>query len=70
MVKGSCYGEDHLSYYGVVKEILQLEYPNDNFVMLLSCDWYDPQVGVKYDAKLGIVDVRENFFCKDLSHSF
>lgn len=59
MVRGSCYGENHLSYYGILKEILELEYnvPGNNKVVLFSCDWYDPNGRVIVDARHEIVDV-------------
>lgn len=59
MVKGSCYGEDNLNYYGVLREVLEIEYPmqRPNKIFLFKCDWYDPERGVVIDPFTGIVDV-------------
>ncbi|KAH6763042.1 S-adenosylmethionine carrier 1 [Perilla frutescens var. hirtella] len=32
---------DHINYYGVLTEILELQYLNNNRVVLFGCKWYD-----------------------------
>ena len=57
MVNRSCYGENHIDYYGILKEIIELEYSGANKVILFLCDWYDPKEGVTHDFRHDIVDV-------------
>ena len=63
MVKGSCYGEDHIDYYGILKEILELEYFDAKKVILFLCDWYDPKEGVTHDFKHDIKDEDKSSQC-------
>ena len=60
MVKWSCYGEDNLDYFGILKVIVELEYTVNNHVLLFSCDWYEPHMEGAYDSEHNIVDVRLN----------
>ena len=57
MVCGSCYEEDNIDYYGVLKEVLELEYSDGCKLVLFLCDWYDPVQGVIHDKRHGTVDV-------------
>ena len=39
---GICvYGPDNQKYYGVLEEIYELSYINDNSVILFKCKWFD-----------------------------
>lgn len=59
VVRGSCYGEDQLDYYGILKEVLEVEYfiSGPNKLILFSCDWFDPRGGIVVDTRHDIVDV-------------
>lgn len=59
VVRGSCYGENHLDYYGILNEVLEVEYfiSGPNKLILFSCDWFDPSGGVIVDSVHDIVDV-------------
>lgn len=48
-------------YYGVIKEILKLEWTRTTQkLVLFYCDWFDPSKhGMKVDSQFGIVEVRE-----------
>ena len=41
--------EGDISYYGVLTEILELDYYGGRTVLLFRCDWVDPNKGVKED---------------------
>ena len=34
VIKGSCYGEDYIDYYGILKKIIELEYSGAKKVIL------------------------------------
>ena len=57
LVKGSCYEEDHIDYYDILKKILELEYSSAKKVILFLYDWYDLKEGVTHDFKHDFVDV-------------
>ncbi|XP_071695507.1 uncharacterized protein [Rutidosis leptorrhynchoides] len=60
-LKGSSYGNLSSDYYGILVEIVQLEYPAlpIKSVVLFKCDWFDPtpNVGVKIHKEYNLVDV-------------
>lgn len=58
-VRGSSIGENEIDYYGVIEEVLELDYLGVNRVALLRCHWFDPVHGVKVDPVLGIVTVNQ-----------
>lgn len=52
-------GEEH-DYYGVLREILELQYPGKDHLTLVvfKCDWYDSTIGKGIRVnKSGIIDV-------------
>ncbi|KAJ7976620.1 Transposon, En/Spm-like protein [Quillaja saponaria] len=58
-VKGSCYGVDELDFYGMVTDIIKLQYfGTNNSIVLFQCDWYDSDKGVKIDSLHGLVDIK------------
>lgn len=60
-IKGQDYGTSESDFYGILQEIVQLEYtglPLKNIV-LFKCEWYDPKVkrGVRIHKDYGIVEI-------------
>jgi len=60
-VKGDDGGADENYYYGIIKEIVQVEYPGEptKRLVLLNCEWFDVAVnrGVKVHPQYGIVEI-------------
>ncbi|MQL88364.1 hypothetical protein Taro_020921 [Colocasia esculenta] len=57
-VKGSTYNESEYDYYGIVEEILQLQYPGqDNHIFLFKCHWFDLN-SIRNDTTHGIVELK------------
>nr|GEX81959.1 hypothetical protein [Tanacetum cinerariifolium] len=60
-LKGSNYSDESNDYYGILAEIVQLEYPALPIkrVVLFRCDWFDPtpNVGMKVHKGYNLVDV-------------
>ncbi|XP_039135719.1 uncharacterized protein LOC120273141 [Dioscorea cayenensis subsp. rotundata] len=60
-IKGSNYSELSSDYYGILKEIIELEYPAllIKKVVLFKCDWFDPtpNVGKKVHKDYNLVDI-------------
>lgn len=59
-------GHGTLDYYGVLKEVIKLEYLGGNYVVLFRCDWYDvwdSRRGKNVD-KYGYVSVDSQRFLK------
>ncbi|CAH9116789.1 unnamed protein product, partial [Cuscuta europaea] len=59
-------GDDHSDkeYYGVLRDIYELQYPNGNHLFAFKCDWYDVQhqgKGYRVD-EYGLISV-----CTDLA---
>ncbi|CAH9127397.1 unnamed protein product [Cuscuta epithymum] len=63
-VKGTDCGDREDDFYGIIKEIIEISYPNSPFkkVVLFNCDWFDtsPNRGTRVDAEYGIVEVQCN----------
>ncbi|KAK9078683.1 hypothetical protein SSX86_002740 [Deinandra increscens subsp. villosa] len=60
-VKGATYNENENDYYGLLDEILELEYHSTVgrcVVVLFRCTWFDPVRGVRVDPKTNMVDVK------------
>lgn len=57
-VKGSVYNDDEIDYYGLLEEVIELQYlgPN-NSIFLFKCHWFDP-TSVRHDKMYGIVDIK------------
>lgn len=57
-VKGSCYEAPEQDYYGMVLEIVELEYMGaGNKVVLFRCLWYENDKGIRKHKKHGFVEV-------------
>lgn len=59
-------GHETLDYYGVLKEVIKLEYLGSNYIVLFRCDWYDvwdSRRGKNVD-KFGYVSVDSQRFLK------
>lgn len=60
-IKGTNYGDTSTNFYGVLFEILELEYPALPIkrVVLFRCDWFDttPNVGIKIHKDYKLVDI-------------
>ncbi|XP_071687645.1 uncharacterized protein [Rutidosis leptorrhynchoides] len=60
-VKGACYDNQESDYYGLIEEIIEVEYHNSLshcVVVLFKCHWFDPVRGVRVDHKHKLVDVK------------
>ena len=57
-VKESIFGEAELDYYGVLEEIVELNYLGVNNVFLFKCQWFDPIRGVKVDKLHSLVEIK------------
>ncbi|KAJ9547248.1 hypothetical protein OSB04_019791 [Centaurea solstitialis] len=59
-VKGSCYNEYESDYYGLLDDILEVEYPGVGrcVVVLFHCTWFDTVDGVRVAAKHNLVDIK------------
>ncbi|KAJ0887978.1 hypothetical protein HanRHA438_Chr09g0396941 [Helianthus annuus] len=60
-VKGASYDENESDYYGLLDEILEVEYHSklgSCVVVLFKCTWFNPVNGVRVDPKTGMVDVK------------
>ncbi|CAA2969178.1 Hypothetical predicted protein [Olea europaea subsp. europaea] len=58
-VLGSCHNDYERNYYGMLTEILELDYLGDvgNKVTLFKCDWFDINGGVRVHRQLGLVEL-------------
>lgn len=58
-VRGSNYEDGTNDFYGLLEEILQLEFPDQRgkHVVLFKCKWFDDKEGTKVDPKYQLVDV-------------
>jgi hypothetical protein len=58
-IKGDDGGAGENYYYGIIKEIMQVEYPGEptKQLVLLNCEWFDVAVnrGVKVHPQYGIL---------------
>ncbi|GJS44948.1 transposase, Ptta/En/Spm [Tanacetum coccineum] len=60
-VKGSTYNEFESDYYGLLVEVLELNYHDSNgrcVVVLFKCDWFEPIQGVRVNRKHNLVDMK------------
>ncbi|PKU65335.1 hypothetical protein MA16_Dca001225 [Dendrobium catenatum] len=60
-VRGNTHTGDDSEYYGVLQEILEVEYPGmRNIVYLFNCEWFDPvpNRGTKVHPIYGITEVK------------
>lgn len=61
-VKGACYDEHESDYYGLLEEILEVEYHDASercVVVMFKCHWFDPVRGVRVNHKHNMVDVKQ-----------
>ncbi|XP_050207755.1 uncharacterized protein LOC126657155 [Mercurialis annua] len=60
-VKGSLYGPEESDFYGILTDVIELEYPAMPIkkTVLFKCDWFDPTngVGMTMHSQYNIVDV-------------
>jgi hypothetical protein len=58
-VKGSTSSELEVDYYGRLKEVVKLQYHNEqNVVFLFKCYWYDTtDRGIRVDPHYGLVEI-------------
>lgn len=59
-VKASCYDGCERDYYGILKEVIQLQYLGENTVVLFNGHWFDNMNGLKVDPQHGLIDVKHN----------
>ncbi|GJT92693.1 transposon, En/Spm-like, transposase-associated domain protein [Tanacetum coccineum] len=60
-VKGAVSDQHESDYYGLLDEIIEVEYDSDLgrcVVVLFKCTWFDPVQGVKVDKKNKMVDIK------------
>jgi hypothetical protein len=58
-VKGSTCSEFEVDYYGILKEVVKLQYHSEhNKVFLFKCYWYDTNDrGIRVDSHYGLVEI-------------
>ncbi|KAJ9188760.1 hypothetical protein P3X46_000125 [Hevea brasiliensis] len=57
-VKGSCYNEYESDYYGLLNEVLQLEYFGvGNNIILFKCEWFDTNKGIRVHPQHGLIEI-------------
>ncbi|XP_043807669.1 uncharacterized protein LOC110606087 [Manihot esculenta] len=57
-VKGSCYNEYESDYYGLLNEVLELEYFGEkNKIIIFKCEWFDTNRGVRVHPQHGLVEI-------------
>ena len=60
-VKGCSYENAHSDFYGMLEEIIELDYsgsPDDPVkVVLFKCFWFDPMVGMKIHPDYQIMEI-------------
>ena len=62
-IKGKSWNENESDYYGILVDIIQLEYPNPTnkrtTLVLFKCDWFDATMdrGWKVHNRYGLVDI-------------
>ncbi|KAL8105240.1 hypothetical protein AgCh_029145 [Apium graveolens] len=49
LIKGSCYDDTAIDYYGHLEEVLVLSYSEVNKVVLFKCHWFVNRRGIKVD---------------------
>ncbi|KAI3668105.1 hypothetical protein L6452_43180 [Arctium lappa] len=59
-VRGSCYDDSEFDYYGLLDDVLEVEYYGVGYcaVVLFKCTWFDSPDGVRVDPKHGLVDIK------------
>ncbi|XP_052620614.1 uncharacterized protein LOC111890162 isoform X1 [Lactuca sativa] len=59
-VRGTCYNETECDYYGLLDEVLEVEYQGIGrcVVVLFKCTWFNPTEGVRVDRKHNLVDIK------------
>ena len=60
----SSWGKDEVDYYGLLEEVLEIEYFGmQNHVVLFKCQWYDVSHNhVRVNLQFGLVEI--NHTCK------
>lgn len=60
-IKGSNYNADETDFYGLIEEIIELEYPGTfpKRLVVFKCRWFDPQTGMNIHKKYDLVDVHQ-----------
>ncbi|MQM11478.1 hypothetical protein Taro_044385 [Colocasia esculenta] len=57
-VKGSAYNENEVDYYGILEEVIELQFLGQgNNGFLVKCHWFDP-TSIHNDIAYGIINVR------------
>ncbi|KAJ9135020.1 hypothetical protein P3X46_032244 [Hevea brasiliensis] len=57
-VKGSCYNEYESDYYGLLNEVLQLEYFGvGNNIILFKCECFDTNKGIRVHPQHGLIEI-------------
>ncbi|WRX28001.1 protein of unknown function DUF4216 - like 7 [Theobroma cacao] len=60
-IKGSFYNDCERDFYGILVDIIELEYFGiGNKVVLFKCHWFDTEKGIKVDPLLGLVEIKCN----------
>ncbi|PKU84739.1 hypothetical protein MA16_Dca008149 [Dendrobium catenatum] len=63
-VRGNTHEKDECDYYGILNEVLYLEYPgkDENFVCLFNCQWYDlvQNRSTRVQPVYGLIDVKHS----------
>ena len=65
-IKGTCYGDNELDYYGLLEDVIELDYYNpsnkETRVVLFKCHWFDPveNRGWRRHKQYDLVEIHNN----------
>ena len=68
VVEGVYEGNHELEYYGVIKDIIELDYCFQNSVLLFKCDWWDVgnnKTGIHTDAHFTTINASRTCYKDD-----
>ena len=74
-VRGSNYGNDESDFYGILEEVVELDYPssanNPKKVVLFRCSWFDPtERGTRVHPQYRFVEVNKKKSIEKMNHSY
>ncbi|KAJ3704077.1 hypothetical protein LUZ61_007782 [Rhynchospora tenuis] len=67
---GVCIEGETCDFYGILEDIVELDYSGCNKVVLFKCSWFDAWRGVKVDTEHGIVEVKHKSRLRNVDEPF
>ncbi|XP_052171551.1 uncharacterized protein LOC127787533 [Diospyros lotus] len=68
VVVGGMHEDEDIDFYGVVTDIIELNYIKDNRAILFKCDWFDldkKKKGIHHDGRLTSINVSKYWYKDD-----